>query len=308
MPNFAVAMANDRDKIGSGEIHGVVQVLHRSSQIMVGRYTCPPGHPLWSQDNAVGPWPIVAIPGPSVEIRMAGHRAIVGHAGVATLYNPGQHYARRIVDARGDRCVFVSVEPTLLRELLAARDPSALDRQVIFVDPRTRLTPTSYLTHKRLVQTLEREAPTLAVEEAVLKFLDGVLSGEGPDLHGRSEGHRALAHALEQHVAARICDNDDLAALAGAVGASPWHAARVFRACTGESLHALRDRLRVSYALERLEDPTLDLATLALDLGYSSHSHFTTAFRRVFGCAPSTMRHSGQRRRRLMRGEGARRP
>jgi AraC-like DNA-binding protein len=28
---------------------------------------------------------------------------------------------------------------------------------------------------------------------------------------------------------------------------------------------------------------------LALDLGFSSHAHFTQAFRREFGCAPSQL-------------------
>jgi len=33
-----------------------------------------------------------------------------------------------------------------------------------------------------------------------------------------------------------------------------------------------------------------DLTSLALDLGFSSHSHFTLAFRRAFGCTPSQFR------------------
>jgi AraC family transcriptional regulator len=39
--------------------------------------------------------------------------------------------------------------------------------------------------------------------------------------------------------------------------------------------------------LERLRDARGDLTGIALDLGYSSHSHFTFAFRRHFGYAPS---------------------
>jgi AraC-like DNA-binding protein len=43
-------------------------------------------------------------------------------------------------------------------------------------------------------------------------------------------------------------------------------------------------------ALERLDAGERDLTRLALDLGYSSHSHFTDAFRRSFGVTPSTAR------------------
>jgi AraC-like DNA-binding protein len=48
--------------------------------------------------------------------------------------------------------------------------------------------------------------------------------------------------------------------------------------------------LRLRLALERLLDPGTDILTLALELGYSSHSHFTSAFRRCYGCQPSVWR------------------
>jgi AraC family transcriptional regulator len=38
-----------------------------------------------------------------------------------------------------------------------------------------------------------------------------------------------------------------------------------------------------------LEQPC-DLAALALELGFSSHSHLSDLFRRQFGVAPSTLR------------------
>jgi AraC-like DNA-binding protein len=48
-------------------------------------------------------------------------------------------------------------------------------------------------------------------------------------------------------------------------------------------------QLRLARAL--IEVPHADdLTALALDLGFSSHSHFTAAFRRAFGQSPSTAR------------------
>jgi AraC family transcriptional regulator len=40
-------------------------------------------------------------------------------------------------------------------------------------------------------------------------------------------------------------------------------------------------------ALERLSEGDCDLTELALNLGFSSHSHFTDAFKREFGRTPS---------------------
>ena len=59
--------------------------------------------------------------------------------------------------------------------------------------------------------------------------------------------------------------------------------------------------MRLRTALERAADPGADLTDLALDLGYSSHSHFTAAFRKAFGVTPSAFRRkaTGQRVREL---------
>jgi len=69
-----------------------------------------------------------------------------------------------------------------------------------------------------------------------------------------------------------------------------FHLARMFRSRTGFSLHAYRNQLRLRAALERLRDPGVDLIDIALDLGFSSHSHFTETFRRSFGKTPSAVR------------------
>jgi AraC-like DNA-binding protein len=75
---------------------------------------------------------------------------------------------------------------------------------------------------------------------------------------------------------------------------SAFHLARVFRAETGFSLHAFRQSLRLRAALERLASGAVDLSALALELGFSSHSHFTERFRNEFGVAPSQIRQAAR--------------
>jgi AraC-like DNA-binding protein len=48
-------------------------------------------------------------------------------------------------------------------------------------------------------------------------------------------------------------------------------------------------RLRLARALDLIADRE-DFAALALDLGFSSHSHFSAAFRQAYGCTPSEFR------------------
>lgn len=58
----------------------------------------------------------------------------------------------------------------------------------------------------------------------------------------------------------------------------------------GTTIHDYLRRQRLRAALEPLAETSTDLARLALDLGFSSHSHFTGAFRREFGRTPSPAR------------------
>jgi len=83
-----------------------------------------------------------------------------------------------------------------------------------------------------------------------------------------------------------------LAVIGRAVHVSPYHLARLFRDEVGIPIHKYLNRLRLGAALEQIANGAMDLTTLALDLGYSSHSHFSDAFRRTFGAPPSSFRRS----------------
>jgi AraC-like DNA-binding protein len=52
-------------------------------------------------------------------------------------------------------------------------------------------------------------------------------------------------------------------------------------------------RLRLARALDLLADCE-DVAALALDLGFSSHSHFSAAFRQAYGHAPGEFREAAR--------------
>ena len=70
---------------------------------------------------------------------------------------------------------------------------------------------------------------------------------------------------------------------------SPFRLCRAFRAATGTTLHRHLTDLRLVAALEHLPEYRDRLTALALDLGFSSHSHFTHAFREYYGKAPATI-------------------
>lgn len=85
-----------------------------------------------------------------------------------------------------------------------------------------------------------------------------------------------------------------LSEIAGEVGVSPVYLTQEFTRAEGIPLYRYQRRLRLGRALAELADCD-SITGLALDLGFCSHSHFTSAFRSSFGLTPSEYRASSAR-------------
>lgn len=159
-----------------------------------------------------------------------------------------------------------------------------------------------FCRHRELVRRLE-DAPgaprdSLSIDETALELLADVLAAafarhgvpRRPHRHGTEADHADRVEAAKAYLAARLAEPVSLKEVARAVHASPFHLARVFRERTGLPIHRYLTRLRLRAALEWLARGSRDLTALALELGFSSHSHFTSAFRAEFGQTPSAIR------------------
>lgn len=91
-----------------------------------------------------------------------------------------------------------------------------------------------------------------------------------------------------------------LARIASEVGVSPAYLTQAFTRSEGQPLYRYQLGLRLNRALVELPHCN-DLTGLALDLGFSSHSHFTSAFRTSFGLSPSHYRAAARRDRTTIR-------
>jgi AraC-like DNA-binding protein len=77
-------------------------------------------------------------------------------------------------------------------------------------------------------------------------------------------------------------------------GLSSFHLLRVFRRETGLTPHQYALQLRLRRTLLELEDSPPRLAELATGAGFSSHAHFSSAFRAAWGLTPQ--QYAGNRR------------
>lgn len=115
-----------------------------------------------------------------------------------------------------------------------------------------------------------------------------------PSLVLRSRSAVTVRRAKE-FLHANFKSRPSLQDIASAVGCSALYLTDLFKRSQGTPLYAYQLRLRLAEAL-RLLPSCEDITGLALDLGFSSHSHFTHSFRKHFGTTPSEVRSESRAR------------
>jgi AraC family transcriptional regulator len=85
-------------------------------------------------------------------------------------------------------------------------------------------------------------------------------------------------------------DRSPVSAMAREWGVHPVYLARAFRRHFGVSLREYRRQRQVRRALHLITTTPLPLAQVALDCGFTDHSHMCRAFRSVVGWNPSLLR------------------
>ncbi|HUU32953.1 MAG TPA: AraC family transcriptional regulator [Vicinamibacterales bacterium] len=270
--------------------------LFATPLVTVGRWRCPRDSRVFA-DSGPARGHLVVFPRTGVWIQHEGGERFVADPTVVTFYNAGQRYRRFPLSASGDRGEWYAVAPEAVAHVVRRHDPGAVDRGPrVFPFSHGPSDRASYVAQRAVYEHVCRhEQPDpLYVEEAVLDVLDRVTAQAfGQTRRGADTGSaadRELADALLSVIARRYADRASLHDLAGEVGCSPFHLARAFKRVTGRTVHAHRTDLRMRAALDALADPACDLLTLALSLGYSSHSHFGEVFGRAFRQAPSALR------------------
>lgn len=108
--------------------------------------------------------------------------------------------------------------------------------------------------------------------------------------------HAERTEAAKTYLSAHMTEPVTLDEVASAVHASPFNFARIFQQQTGLPVHRYLTLLRLRASLELISGGNADLTSVALDLGFASHSHFTNTFRREFGETPSDFRRKANSR------------
>ena len=279
------------------ELRPVERLLSAGESTALGTFACRPDQPQFSAESPSTAHCLVFSRTP-VWIRHERGSRYVADPTVATLHNRGRVYQRwRIVD-RGARCDCIAYADDVVDDVIARFDRRS--RKLGDRDPRwfpadaVPITSALYARQRRLFDRAASsdQCERDGVDEEAMLLLDAVLSAVH---HGGSDPRPRHAQTKDaiQHVRAVIARapavSPSLRGLARQAEMSPFQLCRAFSQVCGETMTSYRLRLRLLASLERLRagDPLVDIAFAH---GFSSHSHYTAAFKQAFGVTPTAWR------------------
>jgi AraC family transcriptional regulator len=230
-----------------------------------------------------------------VYVRHLGHDQAVAEANQVLFFNVAEGYRVSHPVSGGDASVSLAISEPQLRELAPPsflRDSATLAfrRQRLRIDARTQVL-VALLRHS-LRQNI---AEPLEAESLALTLVQRALGPRTTHAAGASVGQQRLVDRVKLVLASDLGRRWTLAEIAAEVRGSPVYLTQVFQQVEGLPLYRYQLRLRLARALDLLAQYD-DLTALSLDLGFSSHSHFSAAFREVYGRSPSEFRQSALHR------------
>ena len=280
----------------------VDRIVFDSGLVRIGAFRCHPDDPSF-HDSGPARNCCFVFPRSAVEIQHEHEPAFVANPNLVTFYNQGQAYLRNAVSIEGDRCDWFGVAIDVVQDVVGAFDPG-LDAhpERPFNFTRGWANASTYLSQRRLFEQVAAGTVNdpLMVEESIVDLLDQVVRSAyqttaiaRPSTVGQKQ--RDIVHHVEFVLSRQWGECLSLRDLADEVGISVYHLCRTFRRATGSTLHQYRQKLRVRSSLESVLESSRSLVDIALDAGFSSHSHYTSCFRQEFDQTPSSVRASGAR-------------
>jgi AraC-like DNA-binding protein len=226
-----------------------------------------------------------------VYVRHVGRSDSVAEANQLLFFNQEEGYRVSHPVEGGDACLSLKIGETWLRELAPPVDRRegaafAFRRQRLRIDARTQAL-VALVRHSLKTQGAE----TLEAEILVLTLVRRALGERTSHAPRGSSGREKLADRAKLVLSSDLGRRWTLGDIAAEVGVSPVYLTQVFQQVEGLPLYRYQLRLRLARALHLLGRYE-DLSRLSLDLGFSSHSHFTSAFRQLYGRTPAEFRRS----------------
>jgi AraC family transcriptional regulator len=228
-----------------------------------------------------------------VYVRHVARDQAVADANHVLFFNPGQGYQVSHPVAGGDASLSLVLPEELLREL-APRSLLNRGEDLQFCCQQQRIDPRAQALVALLRHALENGSlEPLEAESLVLTLVGLSLGPRTSHRPGATHARRRLADRVKVLLAGDLSRRWTLAEIGAHIRGSPVYLTQVFQQTEGIPLYRYHLRLRLARALQLIAKYD-DLSAVAAELGFSSHSHFSTAFRQTYGRSPTAFRQSIQ--------------
>jgi AraC family transcriptional regulator len=229
-----------------------------------------------------------------VYMRHVGRDQAVADANHVLFFNAGEGYQVSHPIGGGDASLSLVLSESVLREVA----PSSLlndGGKLGFRRQHHRIDPRAQALVALLRHGLDSGAiGPLEAEGLVLTLVCRSLGPRTSHQPGATHARRRLADRVKVLLAGDLSRRWTLADIAAEIRGSPVYLTQVFQQTEGIPLYRYHLRLRLARALDLIAQYD-DLSALAAELGFSSHSHFTAAFRLAYGRSPTAFQQSARR-------------
>lgn len=284
------------DTLGPAE-----QYLYEGDRVKVGLFDCPAAHDSFAvtetTTNSVFAFATkpVWIRRRTRDYQYVGRGSILFHAAGSTI-------ERKREQTSHDLAYWFAIQEDVFKEALRTH---RLGDQF----PLAAISPEAGVQLKiatAIRQVQRDDAEAFGVESTALSILDemcGSMHDYGrttPECVTRPSARaraKRLIDKAKAYIDANIAEEISLDGVAREVGLSAYYLCRLFKSTCGITINEYKIQQRLTTVVHEIaQGDGRDLARLALDSGFSSHSHLTRTFSRRFGMPPSAMRRlSGKR-------------
>lgn len=215
--------------------------------------------------------------------RHVGAKAVFLDVTRVLFVSAGEDYADTHVAGGGHGSIIITPSLSVLQELCGHAVPS---RHPAFQRVTKPTTPRMNLRCHHLLHLEASDNDPLLHDELTVALLNEALA---PTQRVVCASPPRVVDRAKEVLHARICEAISLNEIARAVQVSGAYLTDAFTRSEGMPLCRYRMLLRLNRALVDLPRCE-DITRLAIDLGFSSHGHFSSSFKSLFGVSPSAFR------------------
>lgn len=224
-----------------------------------------------------------------VYLRHVASDQAVADANHVLFFNEGQAYQVSHPVVGGDASLVLSVDHATLREL-APKSLTCESAGFAFNQQHLRIDGRAQALVMLLKHSLQNGGiEPLEAEGLSLTLVSRTLGPRTSRVPGASYARRRLVDRVKVLLAGDLSRRWTLREIAAEMKGSPVYLTQVFQQVEGLPLYRYHLRLRLARALDLLAERE-DLSGLAQDVGFSSHSHFSAAFKQHYGVTPAEFR------------------